>query len=55
MAREKAFTVRIFDGTNTTIYTTRGFSKSERENQIVKYHIALGGKVVKVTTTENRG
>ena len=53
--KEKTFVVRIFDGENTTIYTTKGYSMFTEENKIVRYHIALGGKVVKITTTECRG
>lgn len=52
---ERTFVVRIFDGENTTIYTTKGYSVFTEENKIVRYHMALGGKVVKVTTTERRG
>jgi len=52
---EKKFVVRIFDGTHTSIYTTRDTNIFSAENKIVRYHTALGGSVVKVTTTEQRG
>ena len=53
--REKLFVVRIFDGVNTTIYTTRSTNIFSAENCILRYHRALGGTVIKVTTTEQRG
>ena len=52
---EKKYTVRIFDGKNTTIYTTTDLDIFRAENKIRRYHKALGGTVVKVTTTESRG
>ena len=52
---EKTFVVRIFDGENTTIYTTKDVDIFRAENKICKYHFALGGDVVKITTTEQRG
>ena len=52
--REKTFVVRIFDGNNTTVYTVKESNIFTAENKIVRYHHALGGSVVKVTTTEQR-
>lgn len=48
------YTVRIFDGKYTTIYTTEDKDIFVAENKILRYHRALGGSVVKVTTTEQR-
>ena len=53
--REKTFVVRIFDGENTTIYTTKSTNSITAENNILRYHKAFGGTVVKVTTTQQRG
>lgn len=53
--KEKLFVVRIFDGVNTTIYTTRSTNIFSAENTILRYHRALGGTAIKVTTTEQRG
>ena len=53
--REKTFVVRIFDGENTTIYTRRDTNIFSAENTVLRYHRALGGTVIKVTTTEQRG
>lgn len=50
----KKYTVRIFDGTYTSVYTTEDIDLASAENKIVKYHLALGGKVINVTTTERR-
>lgn len=52
--REKTFVVRIFDGNNTTIYTTRDTDIKRAEDKVCNYHYGLGGDVVKVTTTEQR-
>ena len=52
--REKTFVIRIFDGENTTIYTTKNTNIFSAENNILRYHRALGGTVIKVTTTEQR-
>jgi len=52
---EKTFVIRIFDGTYTSIYTTKDTNIFSAENKTVRRHIALGGEVVKVTTTEQRG
>ena len=51
---EKKYTVRIFDGQYTTIYTTRSIDAESAESKIIKYHTAFGGQVEKVTTTEQR-
>ena len=48
------YTVRIFDGEYTTIYTTEDTNIFSAENKILRYHRALGGSVIKVTTTEQR-
>lgn len=53
--KEKTFVVKIFDGTNSTVYTTKDTNIFSAENKIIAYHTALGGTVVKVTTTEQRG
>ena len=53
--REKTFVIRIFDGENTTIYTTKSTNIFSAENTILRYHRALGGTVIKITTTEQRG
>ena len=52
---EKTYVVRIFDGENTTIYTTKAVDSIQAESRIRHYHIALGGDVVKITATEQRG
>ena len=52
---EKTYVIRIYDGENTTIYTTKNTNIYSAENAILRYHKALGGTVVKVTTTEQRG
>ena len=46
------YTVRIYDGNYTSIYTTQGRTTEEVEKKIIEYHQALGGKVVKTTTTQ---
>ena len=51
---EKTFVVKIFDGTYSTVYTTKAENIFTAENKIVRYHTALGGSVVKVTTTEQK-
>lgn len=50
----KKYTVNIFDGTYTTVYTTEDKDIFNAENKIIKYHTALGGTVVKVTTIEKK-
>ena len=52
---KKTYVVRIFDGKNTTIYTTQALDHVQAENKIREYHFALGGDVIKITTTEQRG
>lgn len=54
MTKEKTFVVRIFDGEYTTFYTIKDTNIFSAENTILRYHRALGGTVVKVTTTEQR-
>lgn len=49
------YTVSIFDGNYTTVYTTEDSNIFSAENKIVKYHMALGGKVIKIHTVEKRG
>ena len=46
------YTVRIYDGNYTSIYTTQGRTTEEVEKKITEDHQALGGKVVKTTTTQ---
>ena len=53
--REKKFVVRIFDGKYTTFYNVIVENIFTAENKILRYHRALGGDVIKVTTTEQRG
>ena len=53
--RENKYTVRIFDGTETYIYTTKDTDIRKAENKILDYHTALGKTVVKITTTQQRG
>lgn len=48
----KKYTIRIFDGKYTTIYTTEAINKNTAIAKITDYHIALGGIVEKVTATE---
>ena len=55
MTKEKTFVIRIFDGTYTTVYTTKDTDIRNAEERIRGYHFALGGDVVKITTTEQRG
>jgi hypothetical protein len=50
----KKYTVRIFDGQNTWLYTTEATDIFRAENKIIAYHSAFGRDVVKVTTTEIR-
>ena len=52
---EKTYVVRVFDGENTTFYTTRDTDPIKAESRIRHLHIALGGDVVKMTITEQRG
>ena len=52
---ENTYVVRVFDGENTTIYTTRDTDPVQAEARIRHLHITLGGDVVKMTTTEQRG
>lgn len=52
----KKFTVRVFNGTETTIYTTEATDVITAEQKIAEYHIALTGETnLKVTATERRG
>ena len=53
--RESKYTVRIFDGTETWIYTTKDIDIRTAEKKILDYHTALGRDTVKVTTTQQRG
>ena len=46
------YTVRIYDGNYTSIYTTQDRTAEDAEKKIISYHQALGGKVVKTTTTQ---
>ena len=55
MTKEKTYVIRIFDGVNTTIYTIKDTDIYKAENKIRGYHFALGGDIVKITTTEQRG
>jgi hypothetical protein len=50
--KEKTFTVRIFDGTNTIIYSVKAEDAQRAEAKITRYHLALGGEIKKVTTTQ---
>ena len=51
--KEKTFVVRIFDGTYTTFYTVKTEETADMaEYKIIGYHKALGGSVIKVTTTQ---
>ena len=52
--KEKTFVIRVFDGKNTTIYTTRDTDIRKAESRIIDLHYALGGDVLKVTVTEQR-
>ena len=51
---EKKFTVRIFDGEYTSIYTTSAEDAQTAQDKIVVYHLAFGGKVKKVCVTEKK-
>ena len=53
--KENKYTVRIFDGTETWIYTTKDTDIRRAENKILDYHTVLGRTTVKVTTTQQRG
>lgn len=46
------YTVRVFDGQYTSIYTTEALNGLEAENKIASYHKALGGTVEKITATQ---
>ena len=50
--RENKYTVRIFDGFETSIYTTTAHTALEAETKIANYHVALGGTVKKITITQ---
>lgn len=52
--KENTYVISIFDGTYTTVYTTKDVSIFSAENKIIKYHMALGGSVIKVTTSQQR-
>lgn len=45
------YTVRVFDGEYTSIYTTEAINGVDAEKKISDYHIALGGVVKKVSAT----
>ena len=51
----KTYVIKIFDGENTTIYTTKDTDIYKAENKIKKYHFALGGDLVYIKTIEQRG
>ena len=53
--KENTYVISIFDGIYTTVYTTKETNIFTAENKIIKYHTALGGSVVKVATTEQKG
>jgi len=48
--RENRYSVNIFDGEYTRVYTTTATSKEIAEAKITNYHKAFGRKVVKVNT-----
>ena len=50
----KKYTVRIFDGQNTWLYTTEATDIFSAENRVIAYHTAFGRDIVKLTTTEVR-
>lgn len=52
---ERKFVVKIFDGTYSTLYSINGYDMQACEKKIIDFHTATGGKIVKVTTTEQRG
>ena len=53
--KEYTYTVRIFDGFETSIYTTKATDALRAETKIANYHTALGGIIKKITVTQRRG
>ena len=48
----KNFADIFYDGNYTSIYTTQDRTAEDAEKKITDYHQALGGTVIKVTTTQ---
>lgn len=51
---DKKYTVRIFDGQSTWIYTTQATDIYRAERKVLNYHTTLHRDAIKVTTTEIR-
>ena len=49
---DKKYTIRIFDGTYTRVYTTEAKNMLQAEKKIMELHMHNGHDIIKMTTTE---